>query len=293
MSNNYSSNGLTVSKGVSDLFDNPIEVSEHKQAHVVSKGTLPFPKTTPKHKKPFKGTSYKKPVQPRVAEAVEQPVNLFPTTRNTGIVIDIKDAILTINAAVTQKARENSMIGFETQSAWENSDDENNVPVEYQVLKEKAHKRLLFGDTRKGFIVKPDGTTFDHPAQLNKMILDFKVVAPVKRMANQRKLYLFKLPEGYKAYTDTVRIEDMLNKDMQSFIRVSYIQHHDNDGRPVGPRRQLLYTPIGSCPLHETDLVSFVYHDETGLELWQPGQYIGSMNHKEKESWVHLDLLEH
>lgn len=221
----------------------------------------------------------------------------FPTKRATGTAVTLEQSKELMLNAIFQRCIEIGRIGFNSSLDCEQAGRDFTLSPQFEDIRNHEMKLLLGGSSRLGYVVKKgaDGveTRVETLTELTNFVKSFTNVNSVKRMSNGRKLFMFETPADYIAYTSEVRIEEMFAKGHQASIRIDFTDDEDTNHKPVY-RRTVLYTPENvGLPLQATNVVSFIYNDNAGLELWQPGQFIGALHRKELEAWVYLNLFKH
>ena len=210
--------------------------------------------------------------------------NLLPVTN---------EVIMSIRKMVTWRAQEIARIGFGTESKYlASNEDDNLLDPEHQVAKEKDFNKLIQGHSRIGHVEKNDGSRLERLTDLLDMISSFKQMYPVKNLGNKRSLYMFVTPSEYKAFTGEVRLEDLYYMGLTRVLRADITEEDTRNPNKSGELRLIFYTPRGAIPTQQTNIISFVHSQNSGLELWQPGQYIGLLPSYEKDSWVHINLFD-
>jgi hypothetical protein len=212
--------------------------------------------------------------------------------------VSVGEAVAKLLKMVEFRFEEIARIGYESTKEIaaaakinENSDTLT-LDVQFQNMQEDAVKKLVQGSSRMGYITK-GGKSFDSFDDVITLISSFKKLIGLRKMLNGDYLYLFELPGGYTAYTSEVRIASLFRKGLKKNIR--FEMSEIPGARPGHNIQKIFYTPAKgpfSIPLQETRLVSFVVSEEIGLQLWQPGQYIGSLKHNELEDWVYISLFD-
>jgi len=186
------------------------------------------------------------------------------------------------------KSFELGRIGYESSNDFERGDA---VLPEFEKPRDEHIDKLINGSSRLGYITK-NGVPFNYLSDVTDMLLATTKLIGVKKIFKGNHLYLFELSDDYEAFASEVRMDALLLRGFKESIRVEFSQEHSFKLDRIN---RIYYTPAKgpySIPMQETRLLSFVTNEDTGLVLWQPGQYIGSLRHDELRDWVFISLFD-
>jgi hypothetical protein len=145
------------------------------------------------------------------------------------------------------------------------------------VNRKKQHYHMIHGFTRWSYV-----KNVNCDEEWTKFIDSVKDGIEYRRLPGGDYLFVFKVPDGYTAYTDQVKYSELAKEGKWKQVQC---------GPPVksnGNQADVDHTLFMNGPLRETKVVSFIYNEKLGLVAWKPGIFVDTLDPEIQSSWVEI-----